>query len=40
MAAALAANAYFCRWGVEVLFQDVKQRFSIKGARVRTFRGL
>ena len=39
-AAALAANAYFCRWGVEVLFQDVKQCFSIKDARVRTFRRL
>lgn len=36
-AAALAANAYFCRWGVEVLFQDVKQCFSIENARVRTF---
>jgi len=39
-AAALAANAYFCRWGVEVLFQDVKQCFSIEDARVRTFRRL
>ena len=36
-AAALAANAYFCRWGVEVLFQDVKQCFSIENARVRAF---
>ena len=39
-AALLAANAYFCRWGVEVLFQDVKQCFSIEDARVRTFRRL
>ena len=39
-AAALAANAYFCRWSVEVLFQDVKQCFSIEDARVRTFRRL
>lgn len=39
-AAVLAANAYFCRWGVEVLFQDVKQCFSIEDARVRTFRRL
>ena len=39
-AAALAANAYFCRWSVEVLFQDVKQCFRIEGARVRTFRRL
>ena len=39
-AAALAANAYFCRWSVEVLFQDVKQCFKIEGARVRTFRRL
>ena len=39
-AAALAANAYFCRWGVEVLFQDVKQCFAIEDARVRTFRRL
>lgn len=39
-AAILAANAYFCRWGVEVLFQDVKQCFSIEDARVRTFRRL
>ena len=36
----LAANAYFCRWGVEVLFQDVKQCFAIEDARVRTFRRL
>ena len=36
-AAALAANAYFCRWSVEVLFQDVKQCFSIENARVRAF---
>ena len=35
-----AANAYFCRWSVEVLFQDVKQCFSIEDARVRTFRRL
>ena len=39
-AAILAANAYFCRWSVEVLFQDVKQCFRIEGARVRTFRRL
>ena len=39
-AAVLAANAYFCRWSVEVLFQDVKQCFSIERARVRTFRRL
>lgn len=39
-AAILAANAYFCRWGVEVLFQDMKQCFSIEDARVRTFRRL
>ena len=39
-AAVLAANAYFCRWGVEVLFQDIKQCFSIEGARVRKFRRL
>lgn len=39
-AAVLAANAYFCRWSVEVLFQDVKQCFRIEGARVRTFRRL
>ena len=38
--AILAANAYFCRWSVEVLFQDVKQCFSIEDARVRTFRRL
>ena len=40
IAAVLAANAYFCRWGVEVLFQDVKQCFAIEDARVRTFRRL
>ena len=39
-AAVLAANAYFCRWGVEVLFQDIKQCFAIEHARVRTFRRL
>lgn len=39
-AAVLAANAYFCRWSVEVLFQDIKQCFSIEDARVRTFRRL
>ena len=39
-AAILAANAYFRRWSVEVLFQDVKQCFSIEDARVRTFRRL
>ena len=39
-AAVLAANAYFCRWGVEVLFQDIKQCFAIEDARVRTFRRL
>ena len=39
-AAALAAGAYFCRWSVEVLFQDIKQCFGIEGARVRTFRRL
>ena len=36
-AAVLAANAYFCRWSVEVLFQDVKQCFRVEDARVRTF---
>ena len=39
-AAVLAANAYFCRWGVEVLFQDVKQCLDIEDARARTFRRL
>jgi hypothetical protein len=39
-AAILAANAYFRRWSVEVLFQDVKQCFSIEDARVRTFKRL
>ena len=36
-AAVAAANAYFCRWSVEVLFQDVKQCFRVEDARVRTF---
>ena len=36
-AAVAAANSYFCRWSVEVLFQDVKQCFRIEDARVRTF---
>ena len=39
-AAILAATAYFRRWSVEVLFQDVKQCFSIEDARVRTFKRL
>ena len=39
-AAALAAGAYFCRWSVEALFQDIKQCFGIEGVRVRTFRRL
>lgn len=39
-AAILAAEAYFCRWSVEVLFQDVKQCFSVEGARVRKFKRL
>ena len=39
-AAILAANAYFCRWSVEVLFQDVKQCFAVERARVRTFKRL
>ena len=39
-AAILAANAYFRRWSVEVLFQDVKQCFSIEDACVRTFKRL
>ena len=39
-AAALAANAYFNRWSVEVFFQDVKQCFHVEDARVRTFRRL
>ena len=39
-AAVLAANAYFCRWCVEVLFQDIKQCFSIEDARVRKFKRL
>lgn len=39
-AAILAANSYFSRWSVEVLFQDIKQCFSIEKARVRTFKRL
>ena len=39
-AAVLAANAYFCRWSVEVLFQDVKQCFRVESARVRKFKRL
>ena len=39
-AAILEANAYFCRWSVEVLFQDIKQCFSVEGARVRKFKRL
>ena len=39
-AAVLATNAYFCRWSVEVLFQDVKQCFSVEGSRVRKFKRL
>ena len=40
-AAAMAvANAYFCRWSVEVLYQDLKQVFGLEKARVRTFKRL
>ena len=39
-AAILAANAYFCRWGVEALSQDIKQCLSMEDALVRTFRRL
>ena len=35
-----AANAYFCRWSVEVFFQDLKQCFSIEKAQVRKFKRL
>ena len=34
------ANAYFCRWSVEVLYQDLKQVFGLEKARVRTFKRL
>ena len=34
------ANAYFCRWSVEVLYQDLKQLFGLEKARVRTFKRL
>ncbi len=39
-AAILAANAYYNRWQIEVLFQDLKGAFAIEQARVRTFRRL
>ena len=39
-AALLAANAYFRRWSVEVLYQDLKQVFGLEQARVRTFKRL
>ena len=39
-AAELIANAYFCRWSVEVLYQDLKQAFGLEKARVRTFKRL
>ena len=39
-AAILAANAYYNRWQIEVLFQDIKGAFAIEQARVRTFRRL
>ena len=39
-AALLVANAYFCRWSVEVLYQDLKQVFGLEQARVRTFKRL
>lgn len=36
-AAQTTANTCFCRWSVEVLFQDIKQGFAVEDARVRTF---
>ena len=39
-AALLVANACFCRWSVEVLYQDLKQVFGLEQARVRTFKRL
>ena len=39
-AAVAVANAYFCRWSVEVLYQDLKQVFGLEKARVRTFKRL
>ena len=39
-AAVAVANAYFCRWSVEVLYQDLKQVFGLERARVRTFKRL
>ena len=39
-AAMTVANAYFCRWSVEVLYQDLKQVFALEKARVRTFKRL
>lgn len=36
----LAVNAYFSRWSVEVLYQDLKRVFSLERARVRTFKRL
>ena len=39
-AAILAANAYYNRWQIEVLFQDLKGAFAIEQARVRTFHRL
>lgn len=39
-AAERIANAYFCRWSVEVFYQDLKQVFGLEQARVRTFQRL
>ena len=39
-AAFLAANAYYNRWQIEVLFQDIKGAFAIEQARGRTFQWL
>ena len=39
-AAVAIANAYFCRWSVEVLYQDLKQIFGLEKTRVRTFNRL
>ena len=39
-AAVAIANAYFCRWSVEVFYQDLKQVFGLEKARVRTFKRL
>ena len=39
-AAVTIANAYFCRWSVEVFYPDLKQVFGLEKARVRTFQRL